>query len=379
MRNGKLKLVFVIPHWLSKKGGITIYYRDLIGALKERGAFDISIITPDPFKEAGVMNIGPNKAILPFATLKALLKSSPDVIHCADHRYMILGSAIYKRLKPMTKLIMAFHTDVARDFNTTAPECNADAGLFKNILLRWAGARSDLVLFVSKYLEKRLGRIIDAKKKREIIPTGVSVSQPAAQEVDRFKARFGLKGVSPILCTMGLFEWEWKVAGIKLLLESFKELDHPNGKLIIVGDGKYRQYIEKTVLDLSLKDKVVLTGHLDDPCLALMACDIYCHLAVREALGMAILEAMACGRPVVAANRGGIPEIVDDGVNGILVEPSVPAIVKTLKTLIADKDLVNRLAKNAQGRLSAEHRWIDVAARYLDLMKEYEITGDLHA
>lgn len=370
MIKNKIRFAILIPHWLSQKGGITTYYYNFTEALKKKEFFDISIITPDSYGDEDVINVaGKNKIMLLITTFFALLKFSPEIIHCADHQYMILTSVIYKFFKPGVKLILSFHTDTIRSFSISDSERDTrHRRSFKNIILEWAINKCDFVFSVSGYLTKAIIKELDIRKSIKIIPTGVILKEPEMSQAEEFKKRFNLDGFYPILSTIGGFEWEWKVAGIKLLLESFKLLGCQKGKLIIVGDGKYREFIERVILELSLQDKVVLTGYLDNPFLALAVSDIYCHMALREAVGIAILEAMAMGKPIVAVKKGGIPEIIRDRVNGLLVEPSVIEVVEAIKLLLDNEHLRKKIGENARYIARSQYNWDKFADEYAEFI-----------
>ncbi len=90
--------------------------------------------------------------------------------------------------------------------------------------------------------------------------------------------------------------------------------------LVLVGDGPERSAIESYVRDLGLEDKVCFLGKLDNFAPILRQSDIFLLPSESESFGLAALEAMSCGLPVIASNTQGIPEVVTDGVNGYLSE-----------------------------------------------------------
>lgn len=97
------------------------------------------------------------------------------------------------------------------------------------------------------------------------------------------------------------------------------------------------------------------------------ACDIYVHPANNEHLGMAIMEAMATGKPVVAQGNGGVPEIVDDGIEGFLFKTdSVDHMVRCIERLITNRDLREVMGKKALER-SKSFDWLEVAKKFLQV------------
>jgi glycosyltransferase involved in cell wall biosynthesis len=90
---------------------------------------------------------------------------------------------------------------------------------------------------------------------------------------------------------------------------------------MLVGDGPVRAGIEQRVADYGLGDEVVFAGEQQDLVPLLSAGDLFLLPSAQESFGLAALEAMACGVPVVASNVGGLPEIIEDGVTGFVCPP----------------------------------------------------------
>jgi Glycosyltransferase len=105
---------------------------------------------------------------------------------------------------------------------------------------------------------------------------------------------------------------------------------------VILGEGELREHLEKQVHEHHLEKHVLLPGFRTDVLGCIKAFDLFVMSSVTEGLGTSLLDAMACSRPIVATTTGGIPEIVEDGVNGSLVPPRdaaalAEAIVRALK------------------------------------------------
>jgi glycosyltransferase involved in cell wall biosynthesis len=140
--------------------------------------------------------------------------------------------------------------------------------------------------------------------------------------------------------------------GHHVLLESFRTLlhDHHDATLLLVGDGPLRAELETQARQFLIDQKVIFTGMRTDIDELLNISDV-CLLPtlVREGLGMALIEAMAAGLPVIGTEIGGIPEVITNGENGFLVPPGRPeALADAIMSIAKDKDLGIRMGKRGR-------------------------------
>jgi glycosyltransferase involved in cell wall biosynthesis len=145
--------------------------------------------------------------------------------------------------------------------------------------------------------------------------------------------------------------------------------DIPDARFIILGEGELREHLEKQVREHSLEKHVLLPGFRTDVLGCIKGFDLFVMSSVTEGLGTSLLDAMACRKAIVATSAGGIPEIVDDGVNGLVVPPRdahalAAAIVRALK----DEGLRGRMAEagfqRVNARFTVEHMVRATAAVY---------------
>ena len=130
----------------------------------------------------------------------------------------------------------------------------------------------------------------------------------------------------------------------------------------IVGDGPARSDIARLVNNLGLDDIVELPGHREDVADLLRSSHLFALPSDSEGLPMTIIEAMACGLPVVATRVGGIPELIEPERNGFLIEAGdEAALAERLRRLIIDKELLERMSVEAR-RIAISRFEIDVAA-----------------
>lgn len=113
----------------------------------------------------------------------------------------------------------------------------------------------------------------------------------------------------------------YAVKNYGFLVDCFAKLheQHPETRLTIVGNGTLRGELQQQIADLNLSDAVTITGTVGNVEDYLASADVYVASSIFEGLPLSILEAMAAGLPVVSTNVGGVPDVVKDGENGILV------------------------------------------------------------
>ena len=126
----------------------------------------------------------------------------------------------------------------------------------------------------------------------------------------------------------------------------------PDARFVIAGEGELRPALERQIKEHHLEKHVLLAGFRPDVLSVHKAFDIFVMSSVTEGLGTSLLDAMACGKPVVATTAGGIPEVVADGKTGFLVPPrDHEAMAEAVVRLLNDPALRERLGKAALARV----------------------------
>lgn len=216
---------------------------------------------------------------------------------------------------------------------------------------RFAALRADVIVVPSTYSKYQVIKYYGvSSKKIEVIPHGVNV-----EEFDSFKQISRHKqGKEDIrICFVGRIT---KRKGLIYLIRAVEMLRKRNYQvsLEIVGDGPQRKTLEEYVRKKGLS-YIRFLGNLShkEKLERLSMCDIFCMPSLHEAFGIAILEAMAARKPVVASNVGGIPEVVLDGVTGFLVPPcDIISIAEAIEKLVIDEELRLKMGMNAYRRAS---------------------------
>ena len=164
------------------------------------------------------------------------------------------------------------------------------------------------------------------------------------------------------------------VKGVSYLLQAASVLvqRERNVKLLLVGEGPMREALQKESRDLGIGENVVFLGHREDTRELIRALDLFVLPSLSEGIPMALLEAMAASRAIIASRVGGIPEVIENHVEGVLVErENVSDLVQGCLHLMRNRDVAARMGELARKRVeqefSAESMAQNVAILYLQL------------
>lgn len=159
----------------------------------------------------------------------------------------------------------------------------------------------------------------------------------------------------------------------------------PDLVYLIVGDGPYRGVLESLATELGVGDRVIFMGKVPDediPSLHALS-DVFVMPSREqweeddvEGFGMVFLEANACNKPVIGGRAGGIPEAVEEGTTGLLVNPHSPEeIAAALVRLLTDRDFARRLGEQGRSRVVREFQWKQVGERVLSVLRCVQAEG----
>jgi glycosyltransferase involved in cell wall biosynthesis len=179
-------------------------------------------------------------------------------------------------------------------------------------------------------------------------------SQVAPQSAVQARSAFGIPTDVLLVGSVGRFRLQ---KGFVDLLVAMRQVDeHVSGtRLLLVGDGDLQDDLEAKTLSLGLDKVVTFAGMRSDVPKILKALDVFVLPSWWEGMPNAVLEAMAAGLPVVATAVGGTPEVVVDGVTGLLVPPHDPdSLAQAIVRLLGDPDLRRRMGQAGQDRVGQQ-------------------------
>jgi glycosyltransferase involved in cell wall biosynthesis len=202
-----------------------------------------------------------------------------------------------------------------------------------------------------------------------VIPNGIDVDRFAAtNSSSAMRQSLGVAADAPLVGIVAALRPE-KDHVLFLNTAAIIRDKVPAARFLIIGDGPERPRLEKLAAELSLRDAVQFLGNRSDVPELLNSLDVFVLTSQMEASPVSIMEAMACGKPVVAPRVGSIDESVIDGVTGFLVEPgcSVQASDRILR-LLHDPPLAQRLGRAGRERVCRRSSLAAMVAGYEDLL-----------
>lgn len=291
-----------------------------------------------------------------FAIARRLRAGRVDVLHCHDELawfYGVVGATL--AVRPVT-VVMTLHG--------RRPAIRWRHRLEQRVL----AARTARIVAVSAFLRAQICEELHQPSDRvSTIVNGIDLpaDPPSAVDVARARATLGLPAEARVVGAVGELS---TVKHLDMLLEAVARANAAGGRLtlVLVGDGEHRARLAQKAAALGLGD-VRFTGVRRDVPDILPALDVYACSSHYEGISLAILEAMARARAVVATAVGGNPELIEDGATGLLVpRADSAAMADALLRLTADAGLRARLGWRAREFVAARYGIDRMIRRYAE-------------
>jgi glycosyltransferase involved in cell wall biosynthesis len=199
-----------------------------------------------------------------------------------------------------------------------------------------------------------------------VLPNGIPPLEPSGRDVRR---ELGIDPEAPVIGTVSVLRSQ---KALQVLIRSAARLvrEFPTLKVIIAGEGPERVNLEALVTELGLEGRVILVGSRTDVSDVLASFDVALSTSDYEGSPLAIIEYMAAAKAIVATRVGGVPDLIQDGVHGLLVETQdAEGVASAVARLLSDPDLRARMGEKARKRQQAEFT-IDAAVHRLELLYE---------
>ncbi|MHA1753909.1 MAG: glycosyltransferase family 4 protein, partial [Candidatus Odinarchaeia archaeon] len=297
-----------------------------------------------------------------FELTQIISREKPDIIH-AHNDYFAFISAIASKVsevEPKPHVIWSIHT-----FRNNRQHYVFD---------KYIASYFDSIIAVSENVKKEVVEHGIDENKIVILPNAIDVEINLlnSEYKKSFLKKYGLNDGIKIIGTISRLH---PIKGLGSLIKGFKKIsdEFDNLRLVICGDGAQKKELEFLTHKLSLENKIIFTGYVRDRLNVLNVFDYFILPSLSEGLPIVILEAMMIGKPVIATNVGGVPEIIKDKETGLLIPPNNPdKIYEAIKTLLNDTELTKLIAINGQKyvnqRFNFEETFKKIEQLYRDLI-----------
>jgi glycosyltransferase involved in cell wall biosynthesis len=368
-------------------GGIEKVAHEQCKRLSRLG-YKVSVLTSKTFKQSerstegikvfsySILNlaerVGIPYPVLSFKAYKNFVEviRKCDIVHAHGHAYMSSYIACKVAEKYKKPFILTQHN--------TFIDYQSWLNLVEQIN-DWTVGRvvlkgSDRVITVSRKTMEYVLKLGADMSKTSVMHNGVDTTffHPMNREESRDK--LGLPKNKTVILTIRRLVYK---NGLDTFIESASLLtrDYPHLLFIVIGKGPNRKLIEKRVRELDIDDNVRLTGFVPEKLLPLYynAADYFViPSSSGEGLPLVLLEAMACGLPVIATTVGGTPEIVKDMKNGVLVPPRNPkALAETISKFLSNKELGLAIGEEARNTVEDRFTWEENVRRLQNVYDEF--------
>lgn len=304
--------------------------------------------------ESLIRNISILKELQTITSLISIINDeNPDVIHLNSSKAGILGAVagtiikVSRRLSKNSKSLRIIFTGHGWAFNedrNLLSKTVVALGHYVTIIL------SDTVIAVSQQVQKQISRFPFTKQKIVMIHNGISQIQFESKE----SARKSL-GIPENSFVFGTLSELHKNKGIDIALRSFVSIArrYPDVLYVILGNGEEKNTLIQLTKSLRIEESVRFLGYIDHASTYLKAFDVFTLTSRTEAFPYVILEAGNAGLPIIASRVGGIPEVITNKQNGLLVEPKNTFDLEySMHELIRDERQRKALGKSLEETLN---------------------------
>jgi len=355
-------------------GGVPRYVLSLGSKLREAGISTFLLLRdPALMEKAGSYNLKafqiPKRMKYDFIFLFkvcSIIRNAPDIVHSNGTLSTTCISICQTFFRIKTLHVAAVHSLPEIDFSYGKVKLR-----FHNELNRLGWRKAERIIVMAGFLKERLVAEGVPAKKIRVVHNGVELDayrpyyhmRKTKDEVSRGKLRIGYAGRLS------------KEKGVDVLLQALAELRHFKNDLkievMVMGEGTERPQLSKLKRDLDLGDTVRFTGFERNIGKVLSSLDIFVLPSRMETFPMVLLEAGAVGVPIIATNVGGIPEMITDGKEGLLVPPESPrAMAEAIMRLMESPELRFTLGEAFHARIARDFTLDSMCQKTLAVYQE---------
>jgi glycosyltransferase involved in cell wall biosynthesis len=222
---------------------------------------------------------------------------------------------------------------------------------------------SDRLIAVSRAVALHARRLGAQEERIVLVPNGVDLVGFAPAERKPFDGKLRVVFVGRLIFNKGP---QYLVRAAARVLAQRRDVE-----FLMVGDGPMRSQLERMAAELGVGDALQFLGLRKDVPEILAGADIFVRPSLLEGMPLTVLEAMACGLPVVATRIAGTVEVVEEGATGFLVEPgNITQLADRLCVLLEDGDLRREMGQRGRMLVESGHDWDDIAQQTARVYQE---------
>lgn len=296
----------------------------------------------------------------------AYLKAIPTVKHIIKEFKPDIVHAHYATSYGLLGALSGFHPFIVSVWGSDIFSFPLKSPIHR-MMLRYNLKKADKILSTSHVMAKETK--LYTNKEIEVTPFGIDIKQFRPIEA---KSLFDKDDI--VIGTVKTLEDKY---GIEYLIRAFKIVSDKHQKLplklLIVGGGSLENNLKSLVKELNIEDKTVFAGKVPfrDVTKYHNMLSVSVSVSNSESFGVAIIEASSCAKPVVVSNVGGLPEVVEDGVSGFVVEPRNPQqTADAIEKLILDEKLRVTIGNNGRDRVEKLYNWENNLTQMINIYKE---------
>lgn len=371
MKDSKVKVLFVTPYFLPHSGGLESYAFHVAQGLMQTYGYEVVVVTSNPSGKRQIiedycgikvyrlpitLRIA-NTPVNPFwyGALKRIIRlEKPDIIN--SHQPVPFIGDLTAFLTGNIPFILTYHAGTMRK-KKLLPDMIIV--LYERIILPHTARKASRIICASNVVKNTILKKYACKS--TVIHPGVDISL--------FKPNPVIQKENNLVLFICRYKNMHTMKGLYCLLEAIKTL--PDVKLCIVGEEG--DFTDKRIVSVGLKRGKELVEEMQKASLLVLP-----STGQQEGFPMVLIEAMACQTPVIGSDRGGIPEVIADGIDGFIVAANDSnALALAIEKILADKDLATRMGLSGEKKVREQLTW----NTRVDLTKdvfEHTLKGKLH-
>lgn len=385
-----MRVMVVTPYFYPHMGGVQKYIYEVSTRLQQQFGHDVTIVCSNWSQEENTVKVD-NIDDLTVIRLPYQFKVSstpinlawkrmvqrfinlvrPDVINGHMPVPFIADAAARASVGMQVPYVLTYHNDLTG----SDPLTWAFGQCYYPLLGSRTLCLADMIVATSEYYASRSPHLSKHHQKLRYAAPGVDLKRFGGDRSDFLRRKHHLNS-EKILLYVGHLDRESRHKGVCYLIQALKIIRASvDARLILAGRGNYIDHYRELAAREGVLEDIIFTGFVpeDEMPLYFNSADLLilpsCDRA--EGFGMVLIEAQACGTPVIGTDIGGIPYAVEDGMTGLIVPPGdIRKLAAAVTTLLSDGDLYRQMARKGPERVRELFTWEKSAAAYDQIFSE---------